>query len=172
MISRSSLYQILYPASTLSTWRSAIPWRLWQLKIIPFNFAWAFNPERIRSKVTFRRFRSNHHGALHSSSWWTADHRFWVSAQDSGAFRLATWNRRFTRNVTSLLMRVYCKWYLQWSSNFLIARSTLVWDLLNVRPSLADMLRPSMQTLKHIVGSWRRCPSFVRYSFRARGNVS
>ena len=32
----------------------------------------------------------------------------------------------------------------------LIAHSILVWDPQDVRPNLADMLRPSMQTLKHI----------------------
>jgi hypothetical protein len=36
------------------------------------------------------------------------------------------------------------------SSRFLIARTILVWRPQIVRPSLADMLRPSMQTLKHI----------------------
>jgi hypothetical protein len=37
------------------------------------------------------------------------------------------------------------------ASKFLIARSILVWDSGNVKPSLADMLKPSMQTLKNIV---------------------
>ena len=37
------------------------------------------------------------------------------------------------------------------SSRFLIARSIIVCDPRIVRPSLADLLRPSMQTLKHIV---------------------
>ena len=37
------------------------------------------------------------------------------------------------------------------SSRFLIPCSILVWEPQNVRPRLADMLRPSMQTLKHIV---------------------
>ena len=36
------------------------------------------------------------------------------------------------------------------SSRFLIARSILDWNSRPVRPCLADMLRPSMQTLKHI----------------------
>ena len=36
-------------------------------------------------------------------------------------------------------------------SKILIVRSIPVSDPQNVRPSLADMLRPSMQTLKHIV---------------------
>ena len=39
----------------------------------------------------------------------------------------------------------------RWSSKFLIARSFLVRDPLNYRPSLVDLLRPSIQTLKHIV---------------------
>jgi hypothetical protein len=37
------------------------------------------------------------------------------------------------------------------ASKFLIACSILVWDSENVRPGLADMLKPSMQTLKNIV---------------------
>ena len=40
-----------------------------------------------------------------------------------------------------------------WSTKFLNACSILVWDphRVNLRPSIADMLRPSMRTLKHIV---------------------
>ena len=34
---------------------------------------------------------------------------------------------------------------------FLIARSILVWHPQHVKPSIADMLQPSMKALKHIV---------------------
>ena len=37
------------------------------------------------------------------------------------------------------------------SSRYLLVRSIPVWDPREVRPSLSDMLRPSMQTLKHII---------------------
>ena len=47
--------------------------------------------------------------------------------------------------------------------------SILVWDPQNARPSLADMLRPSMQTFEaHRRGYWWRSP--VWYSFSARGH--
>ena len=49
-------------------------------------------------------------------------------------------------------VRITCKYYLYCDhQDFELFASVLVRDPNNVRPSLADMLRPSMQTLKHIV---------------------
>ena len=63
---------------TSSTWISDCgSWRYF-----PCRFAWAFDPtKRVHSMAqNIQRY----HETLHSStSWWTADHRFWVSVQDN-----------------------------------------------------------------------------------------
>ena len=62
----------------------------------------AFPENSIRERIRGRYSRL-HHEALHSStSWWTADHRFWVSVQDKGGSPTARWLQGFTRVVQAL----------------------------------------------------------------------
>ena len=52
------------------------------------SLAWEFNPTaRIRSKGPNPHY--HHEVLLSSTSWWTTDHRFWVSVQDNSYHRLS-----------------------------------------------------------------------------------